>query len=589
MINIITRFPWYLAQHGVDVQINPRYKRPYLGEIAVDVEIDAHGEPYSIAVCGEQDVVSVWFNITQDLIDYLCQYKWILHNAKSDIEFLKSYGIKFSQVAYDTMLGAYVLSSTRQRFGLKALAEEDLGYKWPHYDELVTGKEYIEYACQQNPQLYVEKIKTFKKKPSLITRKLPKRLALEDLPQDLVANYNGMDAWATFQLAKFQRSQMSELARTFLDKIELPTMAVILEMERKGIGINTDKLVHAHKKYRREALQAKRALNMPEVSFTSPVQVLKALRGAGINVASTNEDALTPYKRHPMVQNLLAFRHASKIASTYTKPLYKLSKGAIDGRIRCDFRQSTDTGRLACRNPNLQNQPPEVRDAFEAAPGHVFVNADWSQIELRIPAHFSQDPLLVDAFNNPLKKIHQVTADAIGRSYHIGKTVNFLVTNSGGPERLSQVAEISLEEATAVMRAFWEKFATLRAWTENEKKLAVKAGGVSTLFGRFIPIPDLKSLHPGVKEGAKRRAISGRVQGSAADMMKAAMIKLYKKYSLVPVISLHDELMYECKEDVANNVARVVKDVMENIVTLKVPLIADVGIGRTWAEAKKKE
>lgn len=580
---------WFLKNRGIRLLIDSYV--PDYPEVAIDVETDKNGKAYCIALCGDLGKVFVYFTFTEQLLTYLRGAKIVGHNVKSDIAWMSNFGLNMQQVSYDTMLGAYTIQSTRRRFGLKVLAEEDLGLKWPSYDDITEDKMYIEHACSLKSELFIKKVKVYKTKPSKTEMKLPKFVDLPDQDREVVANYNGMDAYATFYLKTFQTSKATDLSKKFLQKVELPTTRILYEVEKRGIRVNQAKLVEFHKKYAKAARKAKHDFFLrlgKEILLTSPIQVKQALNDAGVRVDNTNEDTLIPYKTNPLIELLLEFRHNSKICTTYTKPLYKMAKASADKRIHCNFMQHTDTGRLACRRPNLQNQPPEVRECFEAAPGYTFVNADWSQIELRIPAHFSGEPLMVDTFINGKKKIHDVTAEQINRPYKVGKTVNFLLTNSGGPGRLAEVAEIPYNDAVQVMSTFWEKFSVLRDWTEKEKSLACRNGGIYTLFGRWVPIADLRSAHIGVREAAKRQAMSVKVQGSAADMMKVAMIKIAKVHNLFPVVTVHDELMFEVKEEDAQSVADIVKREMEAIVSLKVPLVADVGIGRTWADAKAK-
>jgi len=584
---------WFLENHGIKLFINAD-KLPTNKELAVDIETDEADNPISIAVCGDDKSVYVYFELDKriELLNELKTRQLIAHNGKSDITWLERYGFTMGHLTYDTMLGEYVLASSSPQFGLKPLAKKHLGYEWPSYKDITEGKDFIAEACAHSPELYIAKIKTFKTKPSITENKLPKRLPLYLHPYETIANYTGWDAYATFMLRQRQFKRTSETAKTFMEKIEFPTAAVLQQVEKRGIKVNTAKLLEVHKKFRKEAYTAKRAFGLHvgfDVLISSSSQVLEALNKYGIRVENTNEDTLHEFKDNSPVKELLAYRHAAKICSTYTKPLYKRAMESVDRRIHCAFMQHTITGRLGCRNPNLQNQPPELRDCFEAEDGSVFVNADYSQIELRVPAHFSGEPIMVNTFVEGKKKMHQVTADEIGKSYKVGKTVNFLLTNSGGPRRLAEVAEILLSEAQEAYDNHKIKFATYWAWVDEQIRLARRVGGVTTLYGRFVPLPDLRNPDPYIRKAAERQAISIKVQGSAADMMKAAMIKLAKKYDLYPVVSVHDELMFEVPIDKSKETELKVREVMEGIVKLRVPLVVDVGVGSTWATAKKKD
>jgi len=582
---------WYLKHRGTTVHIDPESFPTFSGaELALDIETDEHDNIYCVGICGDLKNVFVWFNPTRAVFEYLKQFKFYTHHWRAEFKWLEPHGFTKEHFVWDTMLCEYVLNAARQGFGLKQLSQEYFGLIWPDYKALTSTKAFIEAACAANPALYQRRVKTTKTRGTKETLKLPRKLTLPQLSKELVANYNSCDVYATWLLKQSQQSKCNQTVYDFLTKIEHPTSAILYEVEKCGILADATKLLQVHRFYRRLMRCYLRAWEhyAGETLPSSPVQVVAFLNSVGVPIASSGEGVLEPFKSHPAVKTLLNYRGVSKICTTYTKPLYKWCKAAPDGRIHANFKQHTSTGRLACAKPNLQNQPKETRGAFIARPGHLFVNADWSQIELRIPAHFSGEPLMVDAFKNETKKIHQVTADALGRSYHIGKTVNFLLTNSGGAYRLAEVAKIPVEEAFTIFRHFHERFNVYYQWTEAEKAAAYANRGVTTLFGRFVPLPEIRSSEKSIRRRAERTAISIKVQGSASDLMKVAMIKIYKKHSLIPVMSLHDELMYEVPQEMAEDARQKVKYEMENVVQLNVPLVAEVGIGKTWKEAKAR-
>lgn len=582
---------WYLNKQGVHLHIDSS-QFPDEEEIAFDVETDENDNPICVGLCGNSREVYVYFNLDQRLWDYLKTRKLVAHNAKADISWLEKYGIKMNVISYDTMLAAYVLCSTEMQFGLKHLAKKYLSLEWPSYKDITSNKDFLLEACLADAKLYILKTKTYKKKESITSHALPKRIPLYQHPKETIANYNGMDVYATYMLKKNQERRTTPTAKAFMEKIEFPTSEVLYEMEKKGIKVNIEKLLTTHKKFLKKMYRAKKLFHSfvgKDVLVSSPVQVLSALKKLGIKVTSTNENILMNVRHHRVVKLLLAYRGYAKICNTYTKPLYKMGISAPDNRIHCSFIQHTSTGRLACRNPNLENQPPELRDCFEAENGHTFVDSDFSQIELRVPAHFSQDPVMVDGFLNPKEKFHAITARKIGQSYHVGKTVNFLLTNGGGPERLSQISGISLEKATEAFEMHHKEFKGYWDWTKNEVRLARAARGVTTLYGRFIPIPELRDENWKIRSYAERFVISGKVQGSAADIMKASMIRLYRKYSIIGVNVIHDELLVETSIGNAKDVEHKIGEVMSNVVKLRVPIVADIGVGLSWASAKDKE
>ena len=585
---------WYLDHKNVKVHIDsPSF--PVEEEVSFDIETDetdAENNIVSMAVCGNDKEVFVYFYPTQEIFNQLATKKLIAHQARADVSWAAKYGITMKHVVHDTMLGDYAIASTQESFGLKELAWKWLSLKWPTYKELTTDKNFIQQACDERPELFIWKVKEFKTKAKKIEMKLPKKLTLDKLPRKIVAHYNAWDAYATFLLKRSQVNRATPTALAYMQKIEFPTSQLLYEVEKKGIKMDVKKLLTVHKTFLKRAYQAKKDFARivgADVLITSPTQVLTALRIVGINLESTGEDTLTPYKNYPLVKALLEYRGCAKICSTYTKPLYKKAMKDPNHRVYPNFLQHTETGRLACRNPNLQNQPPELRECFIAEEGCLFTNGDWSQIELRIPAHYSLDPLMVDNFVQGKEKFHAMTARQINKPYKVGKTVNFLLTNSGGPKRLAEIAEITEAEAQDAYDAHKSTFLGFWKWIEEQKAVARQNGGMTTLYGRFVPLPDLRNRDFKIRAYAERQAISVKVQGSAADMMKAAMLKLWYKHGLIPVVTVHDEIMFEESVNNIKNVELYMKDVMESVVKLKVPLIADIGVGGSWATAKKKD
>lgn len=582
---------WYLDKRGVKVHIDSA-SFPQEDEVAFDIETDEKDNCVSLAVCGNANEVFVYFYPSQEIFDKLATKKLIGHQARADVRWAAKYGITMKHIVWDTMLADYVIASTQDSFGLKELAWKWLSFKWPSYPELTTSPVFMQAACEENPALMIFKVRKFKTKPDRVDAKFPKKLTLDKMPKVLVANYNAWDAYATFMLKRSQVQRATPTARAYMEKIEFPTSQLLYEVENKGIKVDMRLLVLTHKKFLKKMYRAKRLFADKvgkDVLVSSHVQVLKALKKIDKRIPSTNEDALQPFKFHREVKLLLAFRGFAKICNTYTKVLYKKAKASPDGRVHCDFLQHTETGRLASRKPNLQNQPPEVRACFIAEVGNAYCNGDWSQIELRVPAHYSMDQLMVENFVQAKEKFHAMTARKINKPYKVGKTVNFLLTNGGGPKRLSEMAGITEPEAVDVFDTHKREFSGYWSWVDNQKAAARQNGGMTTLYGRFVPLPDLRHTDFKIRGYTERLAISIKVQGSAADMMKAAMIKIWRLYGLVPVVTVHDELMYEDALDKIADVEVKVKGVMESIVRLNVPLVADIGVGSSWATAKKKD
>lgn len=249
--------PWFLNHFGVSLYIDsPSF--PLEEEVVFDVETDEKENPICVGLCGNEREVFVYFKLDQKLWDYLKTRKLIAHNAKADIGWLEKYGLTMKHIIYDTMLAAYVLSSTEKGFGLKEQAKKYLGLNWPSYADIVEGKDFISEACNNSPELYITKTTIYKKKPSKIERKLPKRIPLYLHPHETIANYNGMDCYATFMLKKNQERRTTPTAKAFMEKIEFPTSEVLHEMEKKGIKINLERVLYWHKFYKRKAIAAKK-------------------------------------------------------------------------------------------------------------------------------------------------------------------------------------------------------------------------------------------------------------------------------------------------------------------------------------------
>lgn len=583
---------WGLQSRGVALHINKPF--PDYSEFAVDTETDEKDNPFSLALCGDPDNVYVYFDLNdkKDFLRDLATRKIYAHNAKSDVSWLERFGFTMKNMAYDTMLAAYVLNSAEESFGLKALAKKYLNLEWPSYKDICRKDEFKAVACEKNPSLLIRKVKTYKTKPSVVMTKFPKHIPLYQYPHELIAEYTGMDVYACFMLKKHQEERTSDVQRAFMHKIEFPTSEILYHMEKKGIKMNLSKLIETHKKFLRKMYRAKRLFANfvgTDVLISSPSQVLKALKARmKLKIADTNENTLASMRHNRVIKLLLAYRGFSKICNTYTKPLYKKAAASLDNRVHCEFVQQTLTGRLSCRNPNLENQPPELLSCFEAEKGNVFIDADFSQIELRVPAHFSNDPIMVEGFKNPKEKFHAITAKALGVSYKTGKTINFLLTNGGGVERLAAVAGISIQEAQAAFDAHHKEFKGYWDWVKREQRLGRQLQGVTTLYGRFIPLPDVNSPNPKLRAYTERQIISGKVQGSASDVMKVAMINLYKKHGIVGVNLVHDEGLFEVPINKLTEVEQIVKEAMENSTKIRVPIVAEVGHGQTWQEAKGK-
>jgi DNA polymerase-1 len=418
---------------------------------------------------------------------------------------------------------------------------------------------------------------------------------------------------------KLAAAMAQEQVERVYREIELPLVPVLEDMERVGVKVDVAFL-------RALAAQVEGLLQRKEqeiyaeaggsFNINSPKQLAEVLfqwkgmpvlrRTSKTRSPSTDADVLAELAlqgfRLPAL--ILEYRELAKLKSTYLDALPKEVAG--DGRIHTRFNQAvTATGRLSSSDPNLQNIPirselgKEVRRAFVAEGGKLLVAADYSQVELRVLAHLSEDPALVEAFARG-EDIHAATASLVfgvarelvtPEMRRAAKTINFGLIYGMGAYALSRELGVSQREAQAFIDAYFARLPQVKAYLEAVKEEARRSGKVRTLFGRMRPIAGLDSANANVRGNAERMAINAPVQGTAADLMKLAMIAIFRKLQAAGfpariILQVHDELVLEAEAARAQEVAAMVRDAMENVASLAVPLKVDVGIGPSWAEAK---
>ncbi len=655
---------WSVTNAGGVIHIDDYDQMPT--ETIVSLDIETNGKEVTdeefkivcIGICGNGIDCYVYFDIRPELVRYIQSVQIIAHDGKgAEIPWLKRYGVKIEQLYFDTKTGYYNYDSTRKNYGLKAILEDVLNVKYPTYSEIITDEEFIKASCEADSTLYIRKEKKPTKKvpnPEPLLKQ-PKELKLDRMVKWVTAEYNSCDTFYTFRLWVWLRQNYTGSQKKYFKNIEMPETRLIYDMENQGVKIDRAGIFELHRQYLKEAFVSRKAVKnlitgkialakwLQELAkhykegkdfskydwsffnLNSWRHVLAALNALGIKTESTEETALIPFKSEPIISSLLDYRGQFKLLSTYTTPLFRESKKNKDGRIHARFTQSTITGRLASSDPvNLQNQPPEVRRYFIADCGCCFINADWSNIELRLPAHLSGEPKFVSELSKPDGDLHIRTAnfifrrdirslsnDEFDKRRNIAKTCNFLLTNSGTAERLAIELEYPVKEAKEIYKLFWEGYPVLAAWLAHEKKQARIKGGIGTYFGRWVHIPQLRlsCFQPWkcgktyiddkgnertqncknciVRQEAERSAMSIKVQGTAADMCKMAGLRLQREYGYVPNLKVHDEMNFETLLADAPLAANRIKYVMENVTQLKVPLVADIGIGSNWKEAKK--
>ncbi len=414
--------------------------------------------------------------------------------------------------------------------------------------------------------------------------------------------------------------QERRLAAAGLDRLvqdlELPLVPVLVDMERVGVCIDATAFAVYLEEVGAQLAALTRdilALAGEEFNIRSSQQLgrilfdklgLKPSGKTEGGALSTSVEALEKLAgKHPVIDKILEYRTLEKLRSTYLEPLPKLADA--DGRVHTSFNQlATATGRLSSSGPNLQNIPirgPQgnrMRACFIAAPGHLLAGADYSQIELRVLAHFSQDPALVEAFETGVD-IHTRTAsllldkapaDVAPDERRNAKTVNFGLIYGMGPQKLARELGVTLNEAKAFIERYFAKLSKLKAFYETTVNEAMDRGYVTTLAGRRRLLPELTSRNQNLAAQAKRQAINTVIQGSAADIIKMAMLAVHADPNLRDlgarlVLQVHDELLLEAPEATAQAAGEGLKALMQNVTTLAVPLKVDLAVGRNWALA----
>ncbi len=402
---------------------------------------------------------------------------------------------------------------------------------------------------------------------------------------------------------------------TLYSNVEIPLAKILASMERRGVKADVEYLKQLNSELELELADMEQRLYElagEKINFNSPKQISKLLfekfklppvkkTKTGY---STNQETLEKLRTmHPFVEKLLSYREIFKIKSTYVEPFIKLASNK-DHRIHPVFHQTlTSTGRLSCSDPNLQNIPirssigKKMRSAIIAEQGYALLSSDYSQIELRLLAHLAEDENMIRAFKEDID-IHARTASLIfnkpagsitPEERRRAKTVNFGITYGMSPYGLSKELGIPVEEARQIIDNFFASYPKIQQWIDKTEKEAIEKGYVETIFKRRRRIPELKSSNKNIKEQGKRYAINTPVQGSAADIIKKAMVSIYKEIrgrtDIFLILQIHDELLFEVKEDAISEISGMVKEKMENVEKLSVPLKVSIGTGQNWLAA----
>ena len=508
-------------------------------------------------------------------------------NIKYDLEVLRNYNIHLAGPMWDTMIAHYLIQP-ELRHNMDYMAEVYLNYQTVHIDELIgpRGKN---------------------------------QRSMRDLSPAEVYEYACEDADITLQLKNKLEPELKkyDCEHLFYD-IEMPLMPVLAEMEMTGVVLDTQSLAQTSKELTERMNQiehdiyelAGHAFNISsprqvgEVLFTE-LKIVEKAKKTKTGQYVTSEEVLQQLRtKHPIVGKILDYRGLKKLLSTYVDNLPTLINPRT-GHIHTSFNQTiTATGRLSSSDPNLQNIPvrgedgKEIRKAFVPEPGCLFFSADYSQIELRVMAHLSGDEAMIEAFRSGYdvhaataakvykKEIDDVTRDERTKAKRANFGIIYGITVFGLAERL----DISRDEARQLIDGYFETFPRVRDYMEQAKQTARQQGYVTTLFGRRRYLPDINSQNATVRGFAERNAINAPIQGTAADIIKVAMIRIFNRFQQEGIrskmiLQVHDELNFSVFPDEKERVELIVLEEMQNAYQLKVPLIADCGWGDNWLEA----
>ncbi|RCS29244.1 DNA polymerase I [Rhodanobacter denitrificans] len=507
-------------------------------------------------------------------------------HAKYDINILSHYGIAVQGLRHDSMLESYVWNATATRHDMDSLAKKYLGYDTVKYEQ-VAGKG-------------------------------AKQISFSQVDLDTACRYAAEDADVTLRLhhALWPKLESVPSLRRVYEEIEIPLVPVLAEMERRGVLIDGDELRRQSQQLGRRMLELQQqsyALAGREFNLDSPKQLqavlfdelhLEAKLKTPTGQPSTNEEALEAIAdTHELPRLILDYRGLAKLRSTYTDKLSGIVNPRT-GRVHTSYHQgSVATGRISSSDPNLQNIPVRteegrrIRQAFIAPPGWQVMAADYSQIELRIMAHLSGDEGLLKAFREG-GDVHRATAAEVfglkpeevsANQRRAAKAINFGLMYGMSAFGLARQLGVDRGEASDYMARYFARYPGVHAFMEATRERAHRDGYVETIFGRRLYLENLTSRNQGLRQGAERAAVNAPMQGSAADIIKRAMIAvaawLAGRDDAHMLMQVHDELVFEVRADAIDAVRAAVVERMSGAAELAVPLLVDVGVGANWDEA----
>jgi DNA polymerase-1 len=508
-------------------------------------------------------------------------------NLKYDLEVLRNYNVVLSGPMWDTMIAHYLIQP-ELRHGMDYMAEIYLHYHTVHIEELIGPK-------GRNQK------------------------SMRDLSPTQVYEYAAEDADVTLRLKNKLEAELKKYdCEQLFQEIEMPLMPVLAEMEMNGVCLDTDSLEETSNILTKrmndleghiyelagETFNIASPKQVGEILFDK-LKIVEKAKKTKTGQYVTNEEVLQQLRnKHEIVSEILEYRGLKKLIGTYIDALPKLINPRT-GHIHTSFNQTiTATGRLSSSDPNLQNIPirgedgKEIRKAFIPEPGCLFFSADYSQIELRVMAHLSSDPHMIAVFqegkdlhaataaNIYKKPIEEVTRDERSKSKRANFGIIYGITIFGLADRL----DISRDEAKQLINGYFETFPMVHDYMETAKATARQQGYVSTLFGRRRYLPDINSANATVRGFAERNAINAPIQGTAADIIKVAMIRIFRRFKeenirSKMILQVHDELNFSVYPEEKAQVEKIVLEEMQHAIDLQVPLTADSGFGSNWLEA----
>lgn len=574
------------AQSTVSFDTETTGTDPLLAELVGMSFAFTEGEAFYIPISSKREEAQRQVNFFKSFLENESIEK-VGQNLKYDILELRNYGIEVKGKLFDTMIAHYLLNP-ELRHGMDYMAETLLKYKTVHIDELIGPKG-------------------------------KNQLNMRDIDPKIVCDYAAEDADITLKLKNVLEKKIHEnKLDKLLYEIECPLTYVLADMEWTGVRLDLKALEELSKQLNEELSAIEHEIvQMAGIDFNvnSPKQIGEILfdrmkivekpKKTKTGQYSTNEEELEKLRgKHPIIDKILEQRGIKKLLSTYIDAFPQLINPRT-GKIHTSFNQTVAaTGRLSSTNPNLQNIPvrdergKEMRKVFIPDEGCVFASSDYSQIELRIMAHLSGDKNMVEAFMHD-QDIHAATASKI---FHVpieevtsdmrrkAKTANFGIIYGITPFGLSERLSISRSEAKQLIDEYFETFPDIKRYMDESIATARAKGYVETIFGRKRYLPDINSQNANVRGFAERNAINAPIQGSAADIIKVAMIKIHDRFAKEKlkskmILQVHDELDFNVAEEELDAVRKIVIEEMEHACKLTVPLKTDFGYGKNWLEA----